>query len=49
MTIIIHCKNHVRVIHPTPLFDGSVSKLVEAVTQSDYNRGIRNFEYYERG
>lgn len=51
MTIIIQCDGYSRVIRPgdwtKERFDGSVSKLVEAMTGSDLKRGIKNFKFYD--
>ena len=50
MTIIIEYKTHMHVIRPKvdgePKFDGSISKLVEAVTLSNYRKGIKTFKKY---
>ncbi len=35
------------VIRPSEKFDGSVAKLVEAVTGSDNARGIKYYHHYE--
>ena len=46
-TIIIRYKDHTRIIRPSDSFDGSVSKLVEAITLSDYRKGIKTFKNYK--
>ena len=46
-TIIIRYKDHTRIIRPSDDFDGSVSKLVEAITLSDYRKGIKTFKNYK--
>lgn len=57
MTIIIYFtedKKNYHVIHPKTWgkepkdnFDGNVRRLVEHLTHSDFNGGIRNFHSYE--
>lgn len=48
MVITIKFKNHVHVIRPSEHFDGSVAKLVEAITNSNYRKGIKNYLSYDR-
>ncbi len=36
-----------RVIRPSEKFDGSVAKLVEAVTGSDNSGGLKYYHHYE--
>ena len=48
MVITIKFKTHTHVIRPSEKFDGNVPKLVEAITNSNYRKGIKNYLSYER-
>lgn len=57
MTIIIYLTEDKKNFHiirpktsskePRENFDGNVSKLVEHITKSDYDSGVRNYYKYE--